>query len=233
MKKNILLIFASLLAIFLAACNDDNDDAEVQEENNTEEAVQLEITDEEVVDVEEVVISVNGNEITGDKYNNTYRQWKTMLHMYGQDVSDVDALKEETLSILTERELIRQDAIDSGIEVTDEEAQEEMENLIEQNGEEAVVALQEQYGLSEEEFLEQLKDDLLTVKYIESKFEVDVTDEEVEERYEQLKEQHEDLGELEELEDVLRQNIMEEKQNELLNERLSELKEEADIETFI
>lgn len=154
--------------------------------------------------------------------------------MYGQDTSDVDMLKEETISILVEQELIRQDAEENGIKVTEEEAQEEIDTIIETNGEEALTAMLEQYELTEDEFRTQLIDDLTTVKYIEDQFEVEVTDEEIEEQYNSLKEQsEEEIGELKEYEELIRQNISEQKQGELLEGRITELKEDAKVETLI
>lgn len=230
MKKKMLLLLTLLLALILAACG--GDDAEPEEQKETTE-VDVEITEEELVDEQFVVANINGSEITGDKYNNIYRQLKTMLFMYGQDVDDLDMLKDETLAILTDQELIRQDAEESGVEVTEEEAQEEWDIMIAANGEEAIETLLEQYGLTEEEFLNQLKDDLLTVKYIEKEFVVEISDEEVEEQYELLKEQHENIGEFAEYEEMIRRNLTEMKQSELLDERLNELKENAEIETYI
>lgn len=234
MKKRILLITALFLTLLLAACN--NDDTEKADDNkDTEEQATetVEISDEEKVDNDSVVLNINGTEINGAKYNNVYKQYKTMLHMYGQDVSDSDMLKDETVLILTEQELIRQDALDSGIEVTEEDAQDEIDNIIETNGEEAIQTMLEEYDLSEEQFREQLMDDLLMVRYIESEFTVEVTDEEVEEQYNQMKEQSEEVGELQEYEELIRQSVMEQKQREMLEARIEELKEEAEIETLI
>lgn len=237
MKKTMLLVITLLLAGILAACNNDEaDTTEPAEENaETEQDAQesVEITEEEIVDNDAVVVSINGTEVTGDKYNNIYKQLKTMLHMYGQDVSDLEMIKEETIAILTEQELIRQDALESGIEVTEEEAQQEIDKMVEQNGEEALNAMLEQYELSEDEFRKQMQDDLITIRYIESEFEVEVTDEEIKEQYNLLKEENEEIGELEEYEDFIRQNLSEQKQSAQLETRISELKEDAEIETFI
>jgi PBP1b-binding outer membrane lipoprotein LpoB len=242
MKKRMLLIVALLLALLLAACGND-DEAEAPEEpeetEETESAEQevsqeVEIAEEEVVEADRAVASVNGTEINGSKYNNIYRQLKTMLHMYGQDVSDTDMLREETLAILTEQELLRQDAVESGIEVTEEEAQEEIDLIRETNGEEAIEAMLAEYELTEDQFREQMVDDLITIRYIESEFEVEVTDEEVEEQYALLQEEsEEEIGELEEYESFIRQTLTEEKQSDMLEVRIDELREEAEIETFI
>lgn len=237
MKKQLMLVLTLLLALVLVACSDDAEESKKDNaDTDTEEQSppEVEITEEEQAEDDAVVVDVNGNELLGDKYNNIYKQLKTMLHMYGQDTSDVDMLKEETISILVEQELIRQDAEENGIKVTEEEAQEEIDTIIETNGEEALTAMLEQYELTEDEFRTQLIDDLTTVKYIEDQFEVEVTDEEIEEQYNLLKEQsEEEIGELKEYEELIRQNISEQKQGELLEGRITELKEDAKVETLI
>ena len=241
MKKQLLLVLTLLIALFLAACNDDAKDESSEKANDSESAdtaeqtpEEVEITEDEQADAESAVVSVNGNEIKGDKYNNIYKQLKTMLHMYGQDVSDLEMLKEETVAILVEQELIRQDAMESGIEVTEDDAQAEIDKIIDTNGEEALTAMLEQYELTEDEFRSQLTDDLITIKYIETEFDVEVTEEEVEEQYNLIKEQEaEEVGELEEYEEQIRQSISEQKQGEMLEVRITELRENAEIEMLI
>ena len=240
MKKQLMLIVAILLALLLAACgNDDAEEANSNEEETNviegqpEAPAEMEITDDEKADEESAVVSVNGTEILGDKYNNIYQQLKSMLHMNGQDTTDLEMLKSETVAILVERELIRQDATEMGIEVGEDEVQAEIDNLIEQHGEEAVDTMLEQNNLSEEDFKSQLGDDLVTLKYIETEFEVEISDEEVQEVYDMLKEQSEELGELEEYEEVIKQNLSQEKQREMLDTRVNELKESAEVETLI
>jgi len=240
MKKQLLLVLTLLMALFLAACNDDAEDKSSENANDSESAdtaeqtpKEIEITEDEQADAESAVVSVNGNEITGDKYNNIYKQLKTMLHMYGEDVSDLEMLKEETVAILVEQELIRQDATESGIEVTEDDAQAEIDTIIDTNGEEALTAMLEQYELTEDEFRNQLTDDLITIKYIETEFDVEVTEAEIEEQYNLIKEQEEEVGELEEYEEQIRQSISEQKQGELLETRITELRENAEIETLI
>lgn len=232
MKKHLLLIFTLLFALFLAACGGEDE----KEENSTPEKQEIphvEITEEEIVDEESAVVRVNGTEVKGAKYNNIYKQRKTMLNLTGRDISDLETLKEESIETLVVQELIKQDAAEQGIEVTEEEAQEEFEKIVETNGEEALQVILEHYELSEEDFRKQLVDDLTTAQYIESEFDVEVTEEEIEEQYNQLKERHEDIGELEEYEEMIRQSVAEKKQSELLEERVAELKEKAEIEKLI
>ncbi len=223
----------------LAACNADDGQEDAQEtgtdqvqEQEQPEQEPLEITDEERVDEETSVVSVNGQEVEGAKYNQIYTQIKTMMHQYGQDVSDTDLLKEQAISILVEQELINQEAEKKGIEVTEEEANEELETIKAETGDQFATIL-DQYQMDEEGFKNQLIDDLLTAKYMEQELDVEVTDKEVEEYYNQLKEQNGEIGEFEEVEQDIKSLLQEQKQSEQLQARINELREEAEVETLI
>ncbi|WP_156290285.1 SurA N-terminal domain-containing protein [Oceanobacillus salinisoli] len=239
MKKSIFYTIMISLVLVLAACNADDGQEDAQEtgtdqvqEQEQPEQEPLEITDEERVDEETSVVSVNGQEVEGAKYNQIYTQIKTMMHQYGQDVSDTDLLKEQAISILVEQELINQEAEKKGIEVTEEEANEELETIKAETGDQFATIL-DQYQMDEEGFKNQLIDDLLTAKYMEQELDVEVTDKEVEEYYNQLKEQNGEIGEFEEVEQDIKSLLQEQKQSEQLQARINELREEAEVETLI
>ncbi|MFD1850823.1 SurA N-terminal domain-containing protein [Oceanobacillus bengalensis] len=228
MKKILTFLMILTLALFLVACNDD--------ENGTDDTGQVEITNDERLDEDESVVRVNDTEIKGDKYNQIYTQVKLMMDQYGQDVSDLDLVKEQSVSILVEQELINQDAKNLGIEVTDEEAQIEIDTMKEETDEEQFSQVLKTYQITEDEFKNQLVDDLVTVKYMDHEFDVEVTDEEIEEYYNQLKEQNpERIAELdtEEVEEEIKSILSRQEQSEQLAERVAELRESAEIEILI
>ncbi|MBP2079332.1 SurA N-terminal domain-containing protein [Oceanobacillus polygoni] len=237
MKKLSVLSLAFVIIIMLAACggNDEAEENENTEGDTSEQPAQqeLEFADEEKLDEETPVVVVNGEEITGSDYNPIYTQVKSTMYQYGQDVSDLDMIKDQTVSILVEQALIQQDAESEGIEVTDEEVQEELDTIKETSGEEQYATLLEQLQLSEDEFKEQLTGELVTRKYMDSEFEVEVTDEEVQEYYDQLKEQNGEMGELEEVEGQIKDVLTNEKQSEQLRARIDELKEDAEVENVL
>ncbi|PAV30583.1 hypothetical protein CIL05_05635 [Virgibacillus profundi] len=247
MKKFIMLALALSLAIVLAACADDsaeeNEGSEETEENTSEQEQEpsseqaqepepVEITDEEKVDEEAAVVSVNGDEIKGNKYNPIYSQLKMTMQQSGQDTSNLDQLKEQTINVLIEQQLIKQAAEDKGLEVTEEEVQSEFTTLKEENGEQLSAVL-EQFQLTEENFKNQLADDLITQKFIDSELDTEVTDEEIKETYDQLKEQNEEIGELETVEPQLKQSLKNQKVQEQLQVKVKELRENAEVETLI
>ncbi len=236
-----MLGLALTLAIVLAACGDDNaegdkkKDEQTQEEGNTSkegQEQQVKVTDKEKVEEGTAVASVNGDEIKGERYNPIYTQLKTQMAQYGQDVSDLDKLKEQTINVLVEQHLIRQDAASKGIKVSDKEVQSEFDSLKEENGDQLTAVL-EQFNLTEDQFKRQLEDDLITTKYIDSQLEIKVTDKEVEEYYNQLKEQNEEIGKLKDLKDQIKNQIKQQKTNEQLQKKVDKLKKDAKVETLI
>ncbi|MFD2044299.1 SurA N-terminal domain-containing protein [Ornithinibacillus salinisoli] len=237
MKKLIMLMLAVGLATFLVACGDDKDteeETEGKDQKTDEQAGQeVDVTEDEKVAEDEVVATINGTEVTGDQYNPVYLQTKLNAANYGMDVSDQEALKEQTINELIAQELIKQEAEDKGVEVTDEEVQNELDVYKEENGDEFSAYL-EQVQITEDEFKDQIGFTLMLNKYMEQELQVDeISDEEIKDTYDQLKEENEDIMSFEEAKTVLKQNLTKQKQNELLQAKIDELKEQAEIETLI
>ncbi|WP_010651833.1 SurA N-terminal domain-containing protein [Oceanobacillus massiliensis] len=233
MKRILILLTALTIAIILSACNNDKSAEESKnKEANTSEQKQeeLEFTEEEKVEDDTSVAVVNGEEIKGEDYNPIYTQVKTTMYQYGQDVSDLPSIQNQTVDILIEQALIKQDAEKAGIKVTEEDAQKELAKIKEESNEEEFAALLEQYQMTEEEFEKQLMDDLTTIKYVDEQFKAEVTDKEVKEYYDQLKEQNQEVGKLEEVEDKIKEVLVNEKQSQQLRAKVDELKENAEVE---
>ncbi|SHG09625.1 SurA N-terminal domain-containing protein [Ornithinibacillus halophilus] len=231
MKKLFLLLIAFSLASVVTACGDDDNNESNNDGNTTEQS--FEVTDEEIVDEEEVVLSVNDKDIFGNKYNPVYYQTKQRLYQAGQDISDLELVKEQTFNELIAQELIRQDAIESGLEVTDEEVENRLEN-VKSEDEEGYEAYLKQFDLTEDAFKEQLKFNLLVDKYMTDVITVEeVPEEEIKELYEQLKEQNEDIMEYDEAKVFIEQQLTQQKQSEQLLTKIEELEESADIEKML
>ncbi|MFD1065174.1 SurA N-terminal domain-containing protein [Oceanobacillus locisalsi] len=248
--KKLSLSILMIITMLLAACGND-DSGNEQEEGNQEqeEAGQqqegggegeqqqpqqpepVEFSDEEFVEEDTPVVVVNGEELQGNDYNTAYSLVKTMMNQNGQDVSDQEALQDETINFLVEQELIMQEANDEGVEVTDDEVQEQMDAM-KANGEEQFQASLDELNLSEDQFEQQLRYNLATTKYMDEAFDVDVTDEEVEEMYEQLQTQmgDQDMQDLDEIRDQIEDMVAQNKQQEEYANKVDELTESADVE---
>lgn len=223
------LLFVAILGLtFLIACGG----SEETEEKTTEEQT-FEITAEELVDQEDIVMYLNGEPVTGERYNLVYLQMKVQLFQLGQDVSDLADIKEKALDALTEQELLQQDADAKGIEVLEEDVEEEL-SLIKSESGETFEQYLEQYHFDEDSYKTMLAFAMLYEKYVEEQFpNIEVSDEEVEEAYEELKKDHDDIAALDEIKESLRTGLAKQKESEKMQERIDTLKEAADIETNI
>ncbi|WP_138495950.1 peptidyl-prolyl cis-trans isomerase [Paenibacillus pinistramenti] len=98
----------------------------------------------------------------------------------------VKAGGEQTLSGMIDDELIRQEAVKANVEVTDADIQKEKDFYITQFGsEEALNELLSQYGMTDEDFQEQLKKEAQIRKLLEPQ--VTVTDDQISTYFEQNK----------------------------------------------
>lgn len=238
MKRLMMFLATISLAFVLAACGNqksDKNDHDPAGNPETEEAgnQEVEFTDDEKLSEDTIVANINDVEVTGEMYNLIYVQTKIQLDQSGQDVSNLEYVKELTIDGLINQEIIRQDAKKAGIVVTDEELNSEFE-AIKSDNEERFQAFLERYHLTEQAFKDQLLFALTHDKYIESELPpIEVTDEEVEEAYDEIKKDNEDIAKLEDVEEQLKTEMIIQKEQESLQKRIEELKEQASIEKFM
>ncbi|MUV38437.1 hypothetical protein JNUCC1_02275 [Lentibacillus sp. JNUCC-1] len=234
MKKWIITLLVSVLLVVLAACGDDEANNDNASENNNETVTKedpVEISEEEKMDPSETVVKINEEEIKGEAYNAIYAQVKTL---YGANIKEKSQLKELTLDLLTQQELINQEAEELGIEVTEDEVEKELNAYKEQQPEKFQSTL-ERFQLSEAALKDQLRDDLIREKYIEDQFDINVTEDDVKTFYEQqFKENQEgDVPEFEEVRERLKEGLIKQEEQSKVQKRVKELKEQADIEVLI
>lgn len=234
--KRVLAILS--LTVVLVACgnqNSEQNDRSPADGSETEEVGQQEVefTDEEKLNEDMIVATINDIEITGDMFNLIYVQTKIQLNQTGQDISDLQYVRQLALDGLINQEIIRQDAKKAGIVVTDEELLSEFESIKSDN-EERFQAFLKQYHLTEQAFKEQLLFALTHDKYIESELPpVKVTDEEVEGAYNEIKKDNKDIAKLEDVEEQLRSEMILQKEQESLQNRIEELKKQVTIEKHL
>lgn len=234
MKKIIASLLIAGLAFVMVACSGDDEESKEQIETEvTPEATQIEITEEEQVDDDKVVAKVNGKEIKGNMYNFVYAQIKVGIHQLGYDAGDENSLKDLAVSILVNQELLKQDAEERNITVSESEIDSEYENF-KANVDNQLAALVNQPNLTEESYKDQLHFELIHEKYIDSEIQnVEVSDQEVEEAYDSLKEQNDNLPELEEIKGQLKSELVMQKEQDILQTKVEELEEKSEIETLI
>lgn len=238
MKKFLMLMLTLTIAVTLAACGDDSKDKEKDEGQVDEETAEqanedVEVTDEEKVKDDDVVVNINDSGVKGTHYNVIYAQTKMQMQQLGQDTKDVDAIKEHALDELIAQELVMQDADDKGVKVSDKEVDKELKNFKEENDENFQAYLDE-FDLSEETYKEQLFFSLVLDKYVAEEIDAkEATDEEAKETYDNMKEQNDELPEFDEIKDDLKQQLQGQKKQEQLQAKIEKLKKSADIEKLI
>lgn len=239
MKKFLMLVTVMSLITILAACGGDDsakkDDENKDKDKQTEQASKdkVKITDEEKVDKDKVVLKVNDKKVKGKTYNTMYAQTKILMSQNGQDVSNQKKLKEQTLNIIAQQQLLKQDAKKQGIEVSEKEVQSQFKKTKSKN-KKRFAAVLEQYHLTEETYKDQLAFELTLRKYIDKELKgTKVTDKEVKEFYNKAKEQQKKLPELEKVKDKVRQQLEKQKEQKQLQAKVKELKKQAEIKHMI
>ncbi|WP_062321954.1 SurA N-terminal domain-containing protein [Halolactibacillus sp. JCM 19043] len=249
LKKQLRVLLGLLVfSLLLVACSEDGEentapdesDAPIEETDDTTEDTEREpldvnVSDEETVDASTVVLVINGEEVNGETYNDTYFNTKRYMMQNNQDVSDIELIKEQTLTTLKSYTLLRQDAEERGIEVTDQDVTDALDETKAQfeSDEEYETALT-QLAYTEESFKQSLEEQLLQQMYMDQVIETEaVTEEEITEFYGLLEEQLDDTPPLEEVRDQIVTQIEQSKMQQAFLAQIEELNEQAEIEQNI
>lgn len=235
MKNKLMIIMLLLFGILLVACGNEETDEANEETTDTTEQEQVIVSDEEKVTDDTVVGTVNGKEINGATYNMIYSQVKTQLYESGADTEDLELVKEQTLQAIISQEVLMQDAVAKGIKVSDEDLDAYIKESIGQfDSEEQFNEALENLDYTMESYREQARVQLQQEAYIEQEFvDVEISDEEIEAYYEQISSQAEDVPELNQVREQIEAQLANSQLQEKLTERITQLKEEAEVEKAI
>ncbi|MCH8519763.1 MAG: SurA N-terminal domain-containing protein [Nanoarchaeota archaeon] len=238
-QQKLVVFFSLFFVVLVAGCSAPQDPIETIQNNeevenpadtvssNIEDTTQIDNNQQDQLDLGEVVARVNGDEIL---VQDVVGFQQTMM-MQGQQISEDQALNQ----VIGER-LLLQEVQSSGIEVSDEEAEQVIEAQLAMQGS-SLDEYREQIesqGLSFNQEFQQIKESLAVQAYIDTLLEeqeFEVTQEDVQAYYEQARLQMGDeLPPLEEVEQEIVQLIESEFQQEVINQRIQELQQSADIE---
>lgn len=237
LKKITYVLVGCLLIFMLVACSSEGDEADQTTTDSTETTSEEEVTvsDDELVEEDMVVAVVNDQALTGHAYNTVYTQTKTLLYEQGQDVDDQEMVKEQALNALVSQEVLSQDASNKGIDITEADIDAYVNETKDQfNSEEAFETELESLNYTLESFRSQVALQLEQEAYIEQEFDdIEVSDQEIEDYYNQLSEQSDEIPSLDEVRDSIEAQLANNQLQNLLNERIQELKDDADVETMI
>lgn len=220
MKRFILGIFIFLIAIFTVACGKDE-----TKDNN------IQLTEKEKLPDDQVVVIVNDVELTGAIYNSMYLQLKTIATKPDEEV-DVERLRDATIDSIVDKELFMQLAKKDGIEIDENEVEDQLENFkkLDRDGYDT---LMEQFNYTEEAIASQLKLELARKEYIEKNIKVEVSEEEVEQLYNEVKERTEEIPDFDSVREELRSTIEVQKSVEEVGKHVDEFKKEAEIQVLL
>ncbi|SDK02713.1 SurA N-terminal domain-containing protein [Sediminibacillus albus] len=249
MKKITLLIMMVLISI-LAACSDDKENAEgsnkeanqnqeanqeAQEELAKQQKEQQKQLEEQQVDEGEVVAVVNGEEIKGKEYNKVLPQTIYSLQQSGQKTDDKELVKKKTVDMLVNQKLVMQEIAKQEIEAPEEKVDQSFEQYKSQfESEEKFQTSLEKNGDTEESIRKSLAKEVKMQMYLQNEIpETKVSDEEVQQYYDELSSQRDDLPKFEEAKDKIKDILVQQKQNEEITKLLAQLKEESEVETRI
>ncbi|WP_457205165.1 SurA N-terminal domain-containing protein [Nocardioides sp. P5_C9_2] len=146
--------------------------------------------------VPDVVAEVNGEEITKDEFAPIYQaqlQQATAQAQAGGEQPDEEALQKQTVDNLINTELLSQEAESRGIEVTDQDVDDELAKLAEQNqlgsAEELLKALDDQ-GTTEDQARAQIETQVMVERLVDDEVgSADISEKQLRSLYRQAKQQ--------------------------------------------
>ncbi|SDI68870.1 SurA N-terminal domain-containing protein [Alteribacillus bidgolensis] len=264
-KKWLLSLTLAVSVPVIAACNSEDEtagnnseepntqeeesagDSEQGEGNATQEgeedAEQAKMPEPDLEGTPDVVAEVNGEEITKEEFESTYesqfQQAAMQSQMTGEEV-DQTQLKEQIAESLVGTKLLTQEADNRGFDASQEDIDETLDELVEQNGvesEEEFMAAIEEQGMSEEEVLSQVETQVEVDQLIADETgDIEPTEEELEEAYDQMTAQQEQMGgeeaevpSFDEVKPDLKEQVKMQKEGEVTQSLIEELREGADI----
>lgn len=245
------MIVAIMTITVLAACGDQDNNNNNEEpegnnnQNNSETGGNEALPEADLDDIPDIVAEINGEEISKDDfvsmYEQQFQQQIMQAQMSGQSADDVDQdlLKEQTTEIIVGQNLLIQEANNRISEVSDDDINNTIDELLEQTGMETrdeLLAIFAEQGLDEEEFMSQVEIQVKVDQLIaDISKDIELTEEETLEAYETIKAQQEQAdGEdefppFEDLKSGLEEQLKEQKKAEETDTFVEKLREEADI----
>lgn len=239
-KKWTAVLSGFVLAIGIAGCGNSDDNAQENEEaNNNQEEQQSEEgnnNSEEGNNSEasgDTAAVVNGEEISMDEFTKQVDRQKNVMQQNGMEMKDkqLAQIKQRILSQLINTELLLQKANDAGIEATQEKVDEKYNQMTKDYSEEKVTELLKQNNTTKEQLKKDLANQIKIDEFVaQNTEEVSVSDKEIQERYDSMKQNNKEMPSLDKVKSTLKQQIKKSKKNEQVSKLLDELRKESEIE---
>ncbi|MCS0672528.1 SurA N-terminal domain-containing protein [Cytobacillus firmus] len=251
MKKLMYPFLLVLISAVLAACgaDDESKSADKKEEPKTAETDQQDQQkqmeemqkkmDKQKLDEEKTVAIVNDQEILGREYNSVLTSSQMMYQQMGQDPTTKDAadkIKEQTLDSLVGQTLLLQEADKKGYKASDEEVKKQLEETKGQfKDDKEFETAMKQAGLNPDSLEMEIANNIKYTKYINGEIKPgEVTDAEIQKFYDEYASQGGAEGQeppkLEEVKPQIKQQLEQQKQQDMLVKHVEELKKSAKID---
>jgi len=192
------------------------------------------------VEYPEVVAKINGKDVSRAELLTTVAQIQSQVQQSGADLSDPEvqsAIKARALDVLINTNVLVQAAEDAGYTASAEEVG-TMRGQIEQNYEsaEAFAAAMQASGYKDEDITEDITRQIVVDKYLRAEVlteEIDVSDAEIEEVYNQAVSQGQVLPALEEVSTQIHDQLVAQKEQVSITDFTTKLREAAEVEVLI
>ncbi len=196
-----------------------------------------------------IAIRINDSTFSREELNQIINQVTQELEIYGVSASKEEIL-DEAMERLIQQTLILDYAEERGVEVSQNEIESQFSDLMSMyqvQDEKEFLSLLEEQGIKNKDEVEKILSLEIKINKLIDLYgkEIDVTDEEVKEVYDDYYNQMKDMREMEgteemdqeipsfkEMEIDLRNQLVQEKVTPLILNKIEKLKEEADIEVF-
>lgn len=184
---------------------------------------------------------VNGTEISVFDFESTLRQLTANTTEQGIDPTDeavVADLRSQAIESLVNTELLRQAAVSASVTVSDEDVESRYQQIMQSiGGTEALLARMEELGVSEEMLRRDIRNDILIQAHIDAAVGIDaakVSEDEIKRFYDQVASSNPDaVPPLEEVRGQIEENLLFQKQQEIVGQYVDGLREAATIEVLL
>lgn len=245
---------SGIIAVVLTACgsndageqtNDKDQTKSAQTEQKDQEKQMEEMQkklDKQKVEDKETVAIVNDKELLGRDYNMALSSLQMQMQQMGQDPTSKEAakqVKEQAINNLVGQSLILQEADKKGYQASEGEVEKQLAKTKEQfKDDKKFEAALKQAGLDMETLKIQTAENIQYTKYVEKEIPVgEITDKEIQAYYEQSAQQEsaggQELPKLEEVKPQIKEQLVQQKQQEKLVQLVAELKKNAEVDIKI
>ncbi len=186
-------------------------------------------------------VIVNGTRIEQTLYDKNYAQLSAQAAQQGLDAATPEVaaqIKQQSIDIVVNSELLRQAAKAAGVEVTQEQIDDRYEQIVTAQGSlDQLKTRMTELGITEESLMADIADEILIQTHLASAVDsssITVTEEEVKALYDSIAGNAAvDVPPLEEVRAQVEQEIRYGKEQELISEYIETLKKDATIEVLI